>query len=413
MKNLLAVLIIISITAKTNGQWTEVNTNLSNLQVSSMYAYLDTLFVGTFGGGIFKSTNNGDSWTNISGDLSNLQINDIRGGAGSKIIWVSTTTGAYLTYDISTYSFASDGVANQDISYYWFGGGDGETDWVIGTNGAGVFSSPEITGPWVEINNGLTGDALKINDITGYSDEIEYTVLATENGLFYSQDSMRTWINASGTLTGDQLKINKVLMLGVAILVVTDAGYYATLDFGSTWIEGIPNELMNVIGTTAFGPGGIYYLMGENAYASTDLQSWTPINLGGVAGGNITTAAANSQYLFIGTEIGGVFRKKLDQLTSVEEVNANEIPSNYSLSQNYPNPFNPSTNIEFSIPKAGMYSLVVFNTLGQEVATLINDEFQPGKYKIDFNAHSLASGIYVYRFTGQNVALSKKMLLIK
>ncbi len=415
MKNYTFYMFLVLLLTQIYGQWTPVNTDLSNLQVTSMFAYEDTIVVGTSGGGIFKSINDGNSWINVNGDLPNLQINDVRGGGNSKIIWASTEDGAYITFDQSSYTLASEGIPTSDISFYWLGNrNEGETDWLIGTNGNGVYTSPEITGPWTERNNGLTGEALNINDITGYRDEITYTALATENGVFYSTDSMRTWNNISSSLSGDQLKVNGILMLGVAILIATDGGYYATIDFGATWIDGIINEHFNIINTTTLGPGGFYYLMGENAFYSFDLQSWTPISLIGVTGGKINSSAASSKYLFIGTETGGVFRKELQQVTSVNEISKNdEIPQFYSLEQNYPNPFNPSTKIQFSIPKAGEYSLRVYNTLGQEIQVLANQQFQPGKYNVEFNASDLVSGVYVYRLSGGNAKISRKMLLIK
>lgn len=89
------------------------------------------------------------------------------------------------------------------------------------------------------------------------------------------------------------------------------------------------------------------------------------------------------------------------------------IPTAYELEQNYPNPFNPKTNINFSIQEAGLVTLKVFNTLGQEVATLVNENMQPGKYNVDFDASKLASGIYIYKMSAGTFTSSKKMMLVK
>jgi hypothetical protein len=90
-----------------------------------------------------------------------------------------------------------------------------------------------------------------------------------------------------------------------------------------------------------------------------------------------------------------------------------QVPSNFELKQNYPNPFNPTTNIEFSIVKAGHVELVIFNALGQQVSTLVNQDMKPGSYKYDFNASGLPSGTYYYRLTsGENVQ-TNKMILVK
>ncbi|KXK43973.1 MAG: peptidase S8/S53 subtilisin kexin sedolisin, partial [Chlorobi bacterium OLB5] len=82
--------------------------------------------------------------------------------------------------------------------------------------------------------------------------------------------------------------------------------------------------------------------------------------------------------------------------------------------QNYPNPFNPITNIEFSIAKTNDVSLIIYNSIGQQVATLVNQQLSPGTYKYDFNASGLPSGSYYYRLTaGDDYVKTNKMILVK
>ncbi|MFA5184057.1 MAG: T9SS type A sorting domain-containing protein [Patescibacteria group bacterium] len=89
------------------------------------------------------------------------------------------------------------------------------------------------------------------------------------------------------------------------------------------------------------------------------------------------------------------------------------IPTEYALSQNYPNPFNPATTIRFALPKSGRVTLVVYNLLGQEVSTLVNEELSLGSHEVKFDANNLASGIYIYRISTADFTASKKMLLTK
>lgn len=98
-------------------------------------------------------------------------------------------------------------------------------------------------------------------------------------------------------------------------------------------------------------------------------------------------------------------------LSSVQSVSF--IPVVYSLSQNYPNPFNPATKISYTVPQAGPVTIKVYNIAGAEVATLVNEVKQPGKYFVDFNAPKLASGIYFYKMISGNFNEIKKMCLIK
>jgi hypothetical protein len=93
--------------------------------------------------------------------------------------------------------------------------------------------------------------------------------------------------------------------------------------------------------------------------------------------------------------------------------NKNSIPEKLSLSQNYPNPFNPVTRIDFDVPKKGFVSLKVFDILGREVQTLINENKEAGRYSVDFNGSDLTSGVYFYTLSSGNYNETKKMLLIK
>ena len=85
----------------------------------------------------------------------------------------------------------------------------------------------------------------------------------------------------------------------------------------------------------------------------------------------------------------------------------------FKLSQNYPNPFNPSTKINFSIPEAGNVTLKVYNSLGQEVATLVDGFKMAQSYQVDFDGSSLTSGVYYYTLQTENSIQTKKMILIK
>lgn len=88
-------------------------------------------------------------------------------------------------------------------------------------------------------------------------------------------------------------------------------------------------------------------------------------------------------------------------------------PTDYELLQNYPNPFNPSTQINYTIPESGLVRLTVVNSVGQEVATLVDQVQNAGNYSITFDASSLASGVYFYRIESGDFSVTRKMLLMK
>jgi hypothetical protein len=87
--------------------------------------------------------------------------------------------------------------------------------------------------------------------------------------------------------------------------------------------------------------------------------------------------------------------------------------SSFELEQNYPNPFNPSTKIKFNIPFTEKVRIEVFNTVGNKVATLLNDIKEAGSHELQFEADNLASGVYFYKISVGNLIQTKKMLLIR
>jgi hypothetical protein len=92
-----------------------------------------------------------------------------------------------------------------------------------------------------------------------------------------------------------------------------------------------------------------------------------------------------------------------------------EIPSSYSLLQNYPNPFNPSTTIKFSVPKSDFVNIKIYDIIGKEIETLINENLQPGAYEVNFDAAKYSSGVYFYSMTTGDNSFSetKKMIVTK
>lgn len=104
---------------------------------------------------------------------------------------------------------------------------------------------------------------------------------------------------------------------------------------------------------------------------------------------------------------------KFNEVTGVEDEQEINIPTGFGLSQNYPNPFNPKTVIGYQLPVTGFVNLKVFDILGNEIATLVDDYRPAGKYEVDFNAEKLASGIYFYRLQAGDFVQTKKMILLR
>lgn len=121
----------------------------------------------------------------------------------------------------------------------------------------------------------------------------------------------------------------------------------------------------------------------------------------------INSEPANSVILYL----WNIICDYAQDITEVEEMNT--ATQNFYLEQNYPNPFNPSTTIKYSIPEIGFVSFIVFDVLGSEVATLVNEEKPAGSYEVEFDASILPSGVYFYQLKAGSFVETKKMIFLK
>jgi len=146
-----------------------------------------------------------------------------------------------------------------------------------------------------------------------------------------------------------------------------------------------------------------------NDYNSLDsaciVAAWQPPS--GPKAGIMVYAANNLK-----SYADSIFRSLAIPATNVDN-SEKGIPQEFALMQNYPNPFNPSTTIEYQITEYGLVSIKIFDVLGKEVRTLVNEEKSPGIYKVSFDASNLASGIYLYQLQTSGYISSKKMLLVR
>ena len=152
----------------------------------------------------------------------------------------------------------------------------------------------------------------------------------------------------------------------------------------------------------------------ERRYDKTD---W--LEIGFVPGHGTTTEKQNYSYIDQNVN-AGIYSYRLKQVDFDGTFEySNEIfvnvtaPLEFTLDQNFPNPFNPNTLIKYSIPKSAQVSLKIFNTLGQEIETLVNEEKQGGTYEVNWNASNLQSGVYFYRLQTGSFVETKKMILMK
>jgi hypothetical protein len=145
----------------------------------------------------------------------------------------------------------------------------------------------------------------------------------------------------------------------------------------------------------------------------------TFVKIGEVQGAG-TSSQVNSYNFTDASVDAGAYTYRLKQIDfdgTFEYSNSVEVvvgaPQSFGLSQNYPNPFNPSTVIEFAIPEASNVKLIIYNMLGQEVATLINRNVEAGTHRVNFDASGLNSGVYIYKLEAADFVQTNKMTLMK
>ena len=142
------------------------------------------------------------------------------------------------------------------------------------------------------------------------------------------------------------------------------------------------------------------------------------VKVGFVRGQGTSTQIA--KYSFVDNNSSGHLYYRLKQVdfdgsfkySKVVEVNGSQ-PLTFTLNQNYPNPFNPTTIISYAVPEQSFVSLKVYNVLGKEVASLVNNQVEAGIHKVNFNASNLSSGIYFYTIKAGKFTATKKLMLLK
>ena len=224
------------------------------------------------------------------------------------------------------------------------------------------------------------------------------------------------WTQTNGPYGGN---ISALAVSGTNLFAVTGGGVFLSTNNGTSWAavnSGLYNNpvyALAVSGTNLFaGTYGGVFLSTNNG------TSWTAVN-SGLTGAYVFALAVSGTNLFAGTDSGGVWRRPLSEMITSVRQNATEMPTNFQLQQNYPNPFNPSTTIVFSLPHTSYVTLKIFNTLGQEIATLINQQQDAGWQQVKWNAN-VSSGDYFYRLEATSVSNPndriveiKKMALVR
>ncbi|MFA7419747.1 MAG: SdrD B-like domain-containing protein [Melioribacteraceae bacterium] len=381
----------------TGGTWQQVGSFAAGEIVYSLaFDANGNTYAGTMGGKIYKSVDGGMNWTRINSTMNVGWIWSL--AFHNNILFASTEKGIFK-FSNSVWSEA--GLKDVDVRSIASSG----TVLYAGTWGSGVYSSADNGANWIEIKTGMENFlAVQAVTVSKAGDVFAGTVGGGVFKLFKGEDKWYqydlgnniVWALASNTT--------------VVIASTYGDGLYRSVDNGANWEK--TSLTQPYIYSINVDKSGRIYVTSWTSGVSTSIDNgvtWTPLGMGGFGVSSLVVSPNQSDVL-AGTREGKIYKISFN-VTDVD--GDGTVPSEFKLSQNYPNPFNPTTTIEVALPKAGRYSLKVYNILGQEVAVLLNKEMSAGLHKVTFDASRYASGMYIYRLTGSNVNIAKKMLLMK
>jgi photosystem II stability/assembly factor-like uncharacterized protein len=426
-KHILLFLLLVS--SLLSAQWKQVsnglppdNQNIFIRQIKAIHNFNGTLYVANTYGHLAKSNDDGENWTPFSpggfstdpkffrfASIGNRLFAGLLNSGTSGGIHYSDDNGATFTQvgksileNSNIISLvAKDGILYAGSSGLYVSSDNGET-WVSKSNGLSflmsvaaiafdkkgtiyiggnigrVFKSTDNGNNWIRIANGLPTAGSGVSALAYINGNLVTSVGA--EGIFVSKDEGENWIPATGINTANHKPANDFLVVGTNIIAASAGGAFISYDSGLTW----------------------------NAY-----------NIGAENGLLCFTLKDNS--IFAGGNSKGVFKSEITTVSVNEEILNND----YIVMQNYPNPFNPETTISYVIPnglsagEAGTrneiahVTLKVYDTLGREIATLVNEVKEQGNHIVKFNAQNIASGVYFYKIQTGNFTQIKKMILSK
>ena len=365
------------------------STLITDIEVDS----LNNIYISTFGKGVVKF--DGENWTTIDTSNSDISSNDILCIAieNNNKIWFGSSWGGLNKYESgewTNYTQQNSELPLDEINQIVI---DNVGQKFIGTDGAGLASFDDSLWTHIFCNNFLGLDA-----VFGLA-------VDTENNI---------WVTVGGSE-------NHVGYVGNGI-----CGSFSSTDIGFDFVPAHP-----------FGLGSdsdnIKWIGSQSGLVRYDGNNWSRISsdnspIPGNWINNVFIDNKNNVWFAFGDTMpnsNGLAVFNENGIIGITDVQSTQsaLPLGYSLAQNYPNPFNPSTSIQYAVSSRQFVSLKVYDVLGNEVATLVNEEKPAGSYTVEFSAlggsgsggdaSSLSSGIYFYRLEAGNFSETKKMIILR
>jgi photosystem II stability/assembly factor-like uncharacterized protein len=417
--------------------WNEQTSGVT-VQLTSVSPNNTDVWVCGYSGTVLRTTNAGTNWLNVSGggipntvSLINIWGVDantalVAGYQGTDT-WVWRTSNAGVNW-VQVFTqpngFINGMVFRRTLQNVGFMQGDpvGGRWSLWKTSNGGI--NWDSTGRYLPQSGSDAGwnNSVYSSNMSAYTFNIDSLIwFGTNNSrIYFSSNFGQNWI-----IQSTAPEVNSY--------AIGFGGYFTTSDglTGGTTLMKTSNGGSNWVSQSAPGTGNFGGFVLFPVPVNSDLAagySWYVRNDGNIyrsfAGMNwsveYTAPAGNYRHMAVGRNTSAIWAvrsnggiTKCNCYVSAIEPNSEEIPETYALKQNYPNPFNPVTKIRFHIPETGYVKLTVFDALGQETETLLNEQLQRGVYNVDWNAYIYPSGIYFYKIESNSFSETKKMVLIK
>ncbi|MBX7044784.1 MAG: T9SS type A sorting domain-containing protein [Ignavibacteria bacterium] len=351
---------------------------------------------------LIKTTNGGNTWAKAdTGRMyaNAVFINASTGLAVTDNYFVRTTNGgaSFTQYDYTGYSFRKACMPSANTWYIFAFTPSQKT--ILKTTNAGI--------NWIEIGSPQVGftDFCFVDVNTGF--------ISAYTSIYKTTNAGSSWFQISAHMSETLFFINASTGWNI-----DNGNLYKTTDGGVNWQQQFLLQYSTVQNVQFINPNTGWIVSGQSQdngriFKTTDGGTTWNNNLDFAVGELASVCFINENTGWAGG-YGGTILKTVTGGVRVNQINTS-IPDEFSLSQNYPNPFNPSTKINYELKNTNYVSLKVFDLLGKEVASLVNEKQNAGSYAVDFNSadYNLPSGIYFYTLTAGDFKETRKLVLIK
>lgn len=417
------LVLMIFINSMTMAQWSELSTGTS-LPLYSASAPNNSICFASGPGVVIKTTNAGTSpWLNVTPSGPYIYWTVFAYDA-NLVFLCATDTGYAATYIMRSSNGGSNWQTVMSMNGAFF-----DAVWMYNANNGFMYGDP-VNGRWLlykTTNGGLNWDSTgmylpQLGGEWGWNNGIYYDGTATwfatgnpsDTGRIYKSTNLTAWTykNTPG-VSGTQIIWFNNATTGFACQA-------KTTDAGNTWFKMTSPDTNNI--STITGYNNLTWCTASNSriYKSTNFGvNWVvDYNVSSGSTNEIirsrtpSVSGSSTTFVLYCIRDNGAISKSTQTVVGIKNI-CSDVPSTYNLKQNFPNPFNPTTNIQFDLPKSSFVKLVVYDALGREVESLVNEIKQAGIYSVDFNGSDLTSGVYYYKIQAGDFTDTKRMMLIK